>query len=90
MKWLVASDGIPLSKCFDDQNLIEISYSDKSQHFESLKRKTSIAYEDMVFFDNEYWNIESVSRMGVKCYHTPEGMTKEAWSQALEDFGMVK
>lgn len=88
MKWLVASDGMPLSKCFDE-NLIEISYSDKSQHFESLNRKTGIAFEDMVFFDNEYWNIQSVSRLGVKCYHTPEGMTKEAWDKALEEFGMA-
>ena len=69
--------------------MIEISYSDKSQHFESLNRKTGIAFEDMVFFDNEYWNIQSVSSLGVKCYHTPEGMTKEAWNKALEDFGMA-
>jgi hypothetical protein len=29
MKWLVASDGTPLSKCFDE-NLIEISYQGKN------------------------------------------------------------
>lgn len=88
MKWLVASDGTSLSKCFDE-NLIEISYSDKSKHFESLNRKTGIPFDQMAFFDNEYWNIQSVSSLGVKCYHTPEGMTKEAWVQALEDFGMM-
>lgn len=88
MKWLVASDGTPLSKCFDN-NLIEISYSDKTQQFESLNRKTGIAFDQMVFFDNERWNIQSVSKLGVKCYHTPDGMTKEAWNQALEDFGMM-
>ena len=88
MKWLVASDGTPLSKCFDE-NLIEISYMDKSKHFESLNRKTGIPFEQMVFFDNEYWNIQSVCSLGVKCYHTPDGMTKEAWVQALEDFGMM-
>ena len=88
MKWLVASDGTPLSKCFDE-NLIEISYMDKSKHFESLNRKTGIPFDQMAFFDNEYWNIKSVSSLGVKCYHTPDGMTKEAWIQALEDFNMM-
>ena len=89
MKWLVAADGMSLSKCFDDPNLIEISYSDKVKHFESLNRKTGIDFEDMVFFDNEHWNIQSVSQLGVKCYHTPNGMTKEDWNKCLEDFGLM-
>mmetsp|Transcript_22457 Transcript_22457/g.48682 ORF Transcript_22457/g.48682 Transcript_22457/m.48682 type:complete len:196 (-) Transcript_22457:1313-1900(-) len=88
MKWVVAADGTPLSKCFDE-NLIEISYADKSTHFESLNRKTGIPFEDMVFFDNEHWNIQSVGQLGVKCYHTPNGMTREDWSQCLEDFGIM-
>lgn len=88
MKWLVIQDGTPLHKCFDD-NLIEISYSDKSKHFESLNRKTGIAYEDMAFFDNEFWNIQSVGNLGVKCFHTPNGMTQEAWNQALQEFEMM-
>ncbi|KAL7543151.1 hypothetical protein ACHAXR_012452 [Thalassiosira sp. AJA248-18] len=88
MKWLVAADGTPLSKCFD-QNLIEISYADKSSHFESLNRKTGIPFENMVFFDNEKWNIQSVGQLGVKCYHTPNGMTREDWTQCLEEFGLV-
>jgi magnesium-dependent phosphatase 1 len=88
MKWLEVSDGTPLYKCFD-QNLIEISYADKSKHFESLHRKTGIAFEDMAFFDNEFWNIKSVSNLGVKCFHTPNGMTHEAWNEALQEFSMM-
>eukprot|EP00804_Cyclotella_cryptica_P014028 CCRYP_002514-RA/>CCRYP_002514-RA protein AED:0.07 eAED:-0.00 QI:0/0/0/1/1/1/2/0/204 len=88
MKWLVVSDGTPLVECFD-QELIEISYADKSRHFESLNRKTGIPYEMMSFFDNEYWNIQSVGNLGVKCFHTPQGMTKEAWNQALKEFEMI-
>lgn len=87
MKWLVAADGQPLSKCFDP-NLIEISYADKARHFESLNRKTGVPYEKMVFFDNEYWNVQSVGQLGVKCYHTPNGMTREDWERCLEDFGI--
>jgi len=88
MKWLVAADGRSLEECFDDRDLIEISYSDKTRHFESLNRKTGIEFHQMVFFDNERWNIQSVSQLGVKCYHTPDGMTREIWEQCLSDFGM--
>lgn len=85
MKWLIADDGAPLSDCFDH---IEISFSDKARHFESLHRKTGVPFESMAFFDNEHWNIQSVSQLGVKCVYTPDGMTKEAWCEALEHFGM--
>ena len=87
MQWLTAADGTPLSKCFEQQ-LIEISYADKARHFESLNRKTGISFENMVFFDNEIYNIRSVGSLGVKCYHTPNGMTREDWNQRLEDFGI--
>mmetsp|Transcript_31370 Transcript_31370/g.67744 ORF Transcript_31370/g.67744 Transcript_31370/m.67744 type:complete len:200 (+) Transcript_31370:81-680(+) len=89
MKWLVADDGMPLSKCFHEENLIEISYQDKTRHFESLNRKTGIPFEEMAFFDNEFWNVQSVSQLGVKCYHTPNGMTKEDWNACLEEFGIM-
>ena len=88
MKWVVAADGTPLSKCFD-QDLIEISYDNKARHMESLNRKTGIPFENMVFFDNEYWNIQSVEQLGVKCYHTPDGMTREHWSRCMEEFGIM-
>lgn len=83
MQWLVVDDGTPLSSCFDH---VEISYADKARHFESLHRKSGIPYEKMAFFDNEHWNIRSVSQLGVKCVHTPDGMTKEAWREAMEHF----
>ena len=86
MQWLIADDGTPLSECFD---YIEISYDDKSRHFESLSRKTGIAYDDMCFFDNEHRNIVSVSQLGVKCIYTPDGMTKDAWNEALRHFNLM-
>jgi magnesium-dependent phosphatase 1 len=79
---------VRLSQCFTDTTLIEISYNDKSKHFESLARKTGIPYTNMAFFDNEYSNIQSVSRLGVKCYYTPNGMTREDWNNCLLDFGI--
>lgn len=71
-----------LSKC-SDQQLIEISFADKARHFKSLNRKTGISYDNMVFFDNR-----SVGKLYVKCYHTPNGMTRNDWNQCREDFGI--
>ena len=44
----------------------------------------------MVFFDNEMRNITSVKKLGVKCVYTPDGMTRQAWHEALSMFGMTK
>ncbi|OEU21400.1 hypothetical protein FRACYDRAFT_235023 [Fragilariopsis cylindrus CCMP1102] len=71
-----------LSECFDS-TLIEIGYSNKREHFQRLHKKTNIPYQSMVFFDNEYSNITSVQKLGVKCIYTPNGMTKDAWDDAL-------
>ena len=60
-----------------------MSFSNKREHFQRLHQKTNIPYQSMVFFDNEYSNITSVQKLGVKCIYTPDGMTKEAWDDAL-------
>jgi len=86
---LLIADGSVLKDCFEDR-LIEISYSSKAQHLERLHRKTGIPYESMAFFDNEHWNIQDVSSAlpSVKCFYTPNGMTKDAWNQAKNAFGI--
>ena len=40
----------------------------------------------MLFFDNEYGNIKSVSKLGVKCIHCPNGMTEQIWMNGLSLF----
>ena len=86
MGWLVANDGAALRDCFDH---VEIGFVDKARHFESLHRKTGIPYDRMCFFDNEEWNILGVARLGVKCVHTPNGMTVQDWADALSMFDMA-
>lgn len=88
MDHLILSDGTTtLSNIFDD--LVEIHYGSKVGHIERLHRRTGIAFEDMAFFDNEQGNIRDVEgELPVKCYYTPQGMTREAWNQALKDFDM--
>ena len=83
MGWLTADDGKTLAACFDH---IEIGFDDKKWHFQRLKKATGIDYECMAFFDNEMRNIRSVQELGVKCVYTPDGMTREAWFQAMNMF----
>ena len=85
MEWLVVDDGATLSSCFDH---IEIRPGNKQQHFESLQRITNIPYEQILFFDDYDFNIDSVGSLGVQCVHTPNGMTLEKWEEGIELFGL--
>ena len=40
----------------------------------------------MLFFDNEYGNIENVQKLGVKCVYCPHGVTQTAWDEGLKLF----
>jgi magnesium-dependent phosphatase 1 len=64
----------------------EIYPGDKQAHFSSFREEAGIACEEMLFFDNERHNCVSVSRLGVTCVHTPDGMTTAAWRQGLREF----
>ena len=80
--------GTTLADCFDSR-LVEISYGDKTNHFQRLHHKTDIPYGQMIFFDNERWNITSVSKLGVKCFYTPNGMdTNQHWINARKLFDL--
>ena len=85
MNWLIVDDGSTLASCFDH---IEIRPGDKKRHFESLHRITGIPFEEMAFFDDYDLNINSVSTLGVKCFHTPYGMSREVWNEALDTLGL--
>ena len=39
-----------------------------------------------LFFDNEPRNVEAISKMGVVCIHTPDGLTDDKWKEGLETF----
>jgi len=53
----------------------EIYPSSKTVHFGRLAEQTDIDFQDMFFFDDEYRNIDEISRMGVNCFHVKEGIT---------------
>ena len=79
------SDGVtPLSQCAHSSQIYK---HNKQVHFQRLKEEfDGIEFEQMLFFDNELGNIRNVSKIGVKCVHSPDGLTMEAWEQGLSLF----
>lgn len=56
----------------------QIFRSNKQVHFKKLQIEFGFDFSEMLFFDNEYRNIETVSKLGVKCklscYHLCYGL----------------
>ena len=76
-------DNMALGSCFDAR---EITKESKSSHFRRLKEKYSCAYEDILFFDNEYGNCREISQLGVTVAFSPEGVTGDVWAEAVAAF----
>ena len=77
--------GLSLKSCVSFSHIYK---SNKQVHFKNIKREfnNAIEFEDMLFFDNERGNIQSVSKLGVKSYYCPDGMTEKAWQDGLAMF----
>jgi len=59
----------------------------KITHFKKLHSVSGVAYEDMIFFDDEYRNIKDVSSLGVTCKFVPDnGVTWSSLNEGLELF----
>ncbi|GAA6055181.1 hypothetical protein JCM3770_002223 [Rhodotorula araucariae] len=90
---LKARDGkgetVQAIKLFDT---MEIYPGSKMEHFREINRKTGIAFEDMLFFDDESRNRE-VAKLGVTFVLVPNGGTSrqlfelglKAWRKGLTD-----
>jgi magnesium-dependent phosphatase 1 len=76
-----------LKECGDYE---EIYKSNKKTHFTRLQKKTGVAFEDMIFFDNEKHNCTSVSQLGVVCVHCRGGLSPSVWQQGIEKFTKSK
>lgn len=59
----------------------EIYPGSKLTHFRSLQEKTGLPYQDMIFFDDEYRNIEEVERLGVEAVFVEDGITMEVFNK---------
>jgi magnesium-dependent phosphatase 1 len=64
----------------------QIYPGDKNRHFRKLHKQLHVAYEDMIFFDDESRNIRDVSEMGVQSHLVHRGLTRDVFEHALRVF----
>jgi magnesium-dependent phosphatase 1 len=77
--------GLKLSDVFDKNN-IEIYKRSKDHHLREIANKTGVALEEMMFFDNQTNNCQTVSRIGVTVVYTPDGVTRQAFQEGLDKY----
>ncbi|MDW7691780.1 magnesium-dependent phosphatase-1 [Flammeovirgaceae bacterium SG7u.111] len=61
----------------------EIYPGSKIQHFAQLQKASGLAYEQMIFFDDEMRNITEVGALGVKAVHVENGINKQVVYDSL-------
>lgn len=65
----------------------EVHKGDKAGHFRSISRALGVDFSEMIFFDDQHYNLETVSKLGVTTYFVPEGgVTREVWEKMLATF----
>lgn len=74
----------------DMANFVTVFPGSKTTHFQQLKEQSGIAFEDMLFNDDDEENVHDVGALGVVCSHCPEGLTVASWLQGMEDFQLAK
>lgn len=83
LKLFSVAPGVSMADVATEQ---EIYPGSKTRHFARIHTNTGIAYEDMLFWDNEKWNTVETAEVGVCSVHCPEGMTEAVWKAGLEAF----
>jgi len=78
-------DGLKLADVFDSDN-IEIYKKSKDAHLNAICRKTGVPLQEMIFFDNQTNNCQTVSKIGVTVVYTPDGVTREAFQEGLDKY----
>ena len=66
MDLLDVGDGLNVASCFNAGGVFQSG--SKQGHFQVLASQHGVDFEDMIFFDNERWNITEVAKMGVTWY----------------------
>ncbi|XP_051144284.1 uncharacterized protein LOC127260557 [Andrographis paniculata] len=62
------------------------SWTHKTDHFQKIKQRTGVPYNEMLFFDDEDRNIGAVSKMGVTSILVDDGVDLGALRQGLSRF----
>ena len=65
--------------------------ANKKEHFRNLRKEyPDIDFSEMLFFDNERWNIDQVRQLGVHSIYCPEGLTEDVWYNALSKYSAFR
>ena len=62
----------------------------KANHFRALKKESGFDFDQMIFFDDQTGNCQTVSKLGVTCVLTPHGVTRAHFDKGLEQFAKGK
>ncbi|GJP38129.1 hypothetical protein CLOM_g724 [Closterium sp. NIES-68] len=62
------------------------SWSHKTEHFEAIRKRTEIAYSDMLFFDDESRNTREIGSLGVTSVLVENGVTVDELKVGLAQF----
>ncbi|KAL1499756.1 hypothetical protein AB1Y20_012443 [Prymnesium parvum] len=88
LRKFIVADGVSMMDVMTEGHC-EIYKGSKCHHFAALQRKTGVPYSRMCFFDDDPQNISDVSGMGVHCFLTPDGVTKDIFDKGLQSIGLA-
>ncbi|KAG7375405.1 Magnesium-dependent phosphatase 1, partial [Phytophthora pseudosyringae] len=74
----------------DMADFVTVFPGSKTTHFKQLREQSGVAFEDILFNDDDMENVHDVGALGVVCSHCPEGLTVASWLQGMEDFQLTK
>jgi len=83
----VVADGITMMDVVGEERC-EIYKGSKRGHFKALQTKTGVPFSKMCFFDDDPHNIRDVGGLGVHCYLTPDGVTRDIFDRGLKAVGL--
>lgn len=70
--------------------ILEIYPDSKTTHFHRIAEKSGITYQNMLFFDDEYRNIDEVGELGVNVVHVKNGLTNTLFDSGFQLLNMQK
>lgn len=81
-----ASANAKPTKALDFFEYQQIFPGDKTQHFTRIQQSSKVAYEDMVFFDDEARNRNVERELGVTFVLVKDGVTKDEVDRGVRDW----
>jgi len=80
----------PGKKMMDCCKYMEIYDRNKKNHFKSIKAKSGVEFEDMLFFDDMRDNINDAKSLGVVSVLCSDGFSRRKWKEGLMLFEKSK